>query len=221
MRYKRQLSGEFMKKILSVVGEKTLGIFTTVQFLSQLEQLKLFMEEHGRIPLVGDSNYRALESGQVLGCDITGPKSVEKESEAFVYLGSGMFHPIALALKTEKRIYIANPLTEEVSLMDAGYRTNYLKRLDDMKKKFSMAKKIGILVSIKPGQMQLDLAKKAETKLKEKGRKVYLFYFDTLVPEELLNFSDIDAWVNTACPRIAIDDMERFEKPVLNVLEVI
>jgi 2-(3-amino-3-carboxypropyl)histidine synthase len=41
---------------------------------------------------------------------------------------------------------------------------------------------------------------------------------DLVTPEQLLAFK-VDAYVNTACPRITIDDSERFHVPVLTPQE--
>ncbi|MCW1310066.1 MAG: diphthamide synthesis protein, partial [Candidatus Nanoarchaeia archaeon] len=84
-------------------------------------------------------------------------------------------------------------------------------------RKFKNAKRIGILVSTKPGQENLKIALDIKKEIEKNNRKAFIFIFDTLIPEELMNFTEIDAWVNTACPRIGIDDAERFDKPVINV----
>ncbi len=39
--------------------------------------------------------------------------------------------------------------------------------------------------------------------------------------ESLDNMLSIDAFINTACPRIAIDDQERTRKPILSMDELI
>ena len=45
--------------------------------------------------------------------------------------------------------------------------------------------------------------------LEEKGKKCYIFVFDTLDAREMENFPFIDFWINTACPRIADDKDKR------------
>jgi 2-(3-amino-3-carboxypropyl)histidine synthase len=40
-----------------------------------------------------------------------------------------------------------------------------------------------------------------------------------IIPEALLEFPSIDAYVNTACPRISLDAPEKFLKPVLTINE--
>ena len=38
-------------------------------------------------------------------------------------------------------------------------------------------------------------------------------------PDELLNFGNIDVFVDTACPRVAVEDQPRYSKPVLTLKE--
>jgi len=40
------------------------------------------------------------------------------------------------------------------------------------------------------------------------------------VPDKLLDFTDIEAFVDTACPRLALDDPERFSKPIVTRDEI-
>jgi len=65
--------------------------------------------------------------------------------------------------------------------------------------KFYSADNIGILVSTKPGQNNLKEAIELKKKLK---KNCYIFVSDMINEAELENFPFIQAWVNTACPRI-------------------
>ena len=62
-----------------------------------------------------------------------------------------------------------------------------------------MSDKIGILVSTKPGQYNLNQALKLKKQLKKES---YIFIFNKFEDFELENFPHIDFWINTACPRI-------------------
>jgi 2-(3-amino-3-carboxypropyl)histidine synthase len=53
-----------------------------------------------------------------------------------------------------------------------------------------------------------------------KDRTAYLFAVKDVTPEVLMEFPSIDAFVNTACPRLSLDDAVRYRKPVLTVNEV-
>ena len=219
--YNKKLGSKLLRALLVSLGKnKRIGVFTTVQFLKQMVQLETFLKENGKEIAVGQSGYRALKRGQVLGCDPAAALAVEKDADCFVYLGSGIFHPLGVALKTEKQIFIANPLSGEVELMSSELIRGYKIRLKDMIREFWKKKKIGILVCTKPGQSDPIAAEEARKMLEAKGRQVYMFMFETVIPEELLNFNDVEAWVNTACHRITTDDSERVGRPIVEIEDI-
>ncbi len=45
--------------------------------------------------------------------------------------------------------------------------------------------------------------------------EAYLIMIDNITPDALLHYMDLDAFVVTACPRIAIDDSQMYKKPPL------
>jgi 2-(3-amino-3-carboxypropyl)histidine synthase len=211
--YKKELSAEFLSNLkANLLNFKKIGTFTTVQFLPQIRQLEAFLRKNKKTVHSG---------GQVLGCNPLGPLKIAAEVDAFVYLGSGKFHPIAVAMQTSKPIFVANPLTSEVAKLSEEERLLYLRVKEQRLKEAISAKIFGILVSTKPGQNNMKSAKEIAAKIEKRGKKAYIFVFETLIPESLLDFPQIEAWVNTACPRIAIDDFERFDMPVVNADELL
>ncbi len=167
----------------------------TVQFIDFLPEIKkqlkdkeiyLFKSRHGLYP------------GQILGCDNF---KVKEEVQAFLYIGDGLFHPKAL-LVNEKPVFIYNPISEEWSKLGTKEINEYKIRKKVLLSKFYSADKIGVIVSIKPGQYNLSRALELKEKLKEK--EVFLFIGDNIDLKELENFPFIEAWVNTACPRIEL-----------------
>ena len=55
--------------------------------------------------------------------------------------------------------------------------------------------------------------------LEKHGKRGYLMALEHVGPE-LIDFYPVDAFVNTACPRIAIDDSTRYAKPLLTPFEL-
>jgi len=51
------------------------------------------------------------------------------------------------------------------------------------------------------------------------GKTVIMLVDEEIVPEYLTNFTNIDIFVDIACPRLATDDPGRFGKPILTPLE--
>jgi len=85
--------------------------------------------------------------------------------------------------------------------------------------KASDAASFGIIVSTRIGQQRLALARTLKKKIEEHNKNADLIIMDLVTPEQLLGFK-LDAFVNTACPRIAIDDVKRFNIPVLTPIEL-
>jgi len=204
-----------LEKDLDKIKEEKIGLVSSLQFLDSLEKAKRFLEEKGKFVKIGKGRFY---SGQILGCDISSAKKIENEVDAFFYIGSGKFHPLGIALKTKKPVYVLDVEKGEVT---------YLKELKEkfLKQKYAAvalakdAKKFGILVSVKPGQLNLELAKEIKKKLEEKGKKTYILIFNEIKPEKLEGL-DLDCYINTACPRIAIENRTEFKKPILNPDEI-
>ena len=220
-KYKKQLSNEFMKAIVAEIKQKNIGLFTTIQFMEQMNQLKQFLEKNEKNVFIGQPDYKAILSGQVLGCDVTAPKSIESKCDIFLYLGSGKFHQLNLAVQTNKQIIQANPITEMISAINQNEIEHFKKMREENLKKALSGKAFGILISTKPGQHNPVLAGKTKEFLESRGKSVYMFICDTINPDETYNFPQIDVWVNTACYRIALDDAENYTKPLVNASDLL
>lgn len=171
---------------------KRIGLVTTAQHKHKLKQIKEMIDKSGKGAVIG---------GQILGCDVQSAKRIVNKVDGFLYIGSGEFHPLGVALETGKRVIIANPLSGQVSQIKKEDVEKYKKRQKGALLRFLSSKEIGILVSLKPGQERLKKA--LELKKKLKNKRCYIFIADTINPAEFENFPFIECWVNTACPRFA------------------
>lgn len=178
---------------------KKVGIITTIQHLHKLDSIKKQLK-------------KAVIGGQILGCKVHSAERIKNKVDAFLYIGSGKFHPIAVALKTEKDVFVFNPNTKKMKKLDKEIIKSYTDRRRGALIKFLSSKNIGILVSTKTGQMNI---KRALELKKKKDKNYYLFAFDTVRFDELENFPFIQCWVNTACPRIADE-----KKGIINIEEI-
>jgi len=195
------------------IKEKKIGLVSTLQFLGSLEKARKYLEEKGKVVKIGNGKFN---QGQILGCDVSAAKSIEKDVEAFLYIGSGNFHPLGLAMQTEKPVYFLDVEKGEITVVD---KEKFLKQKYAAIALAKDAKTFGILVSVKPGQLNLKLAKEIKKKLEAKGKKAYILVFNEIKPEKLIGL-ELDCYVNTACPRIAIDNRTDFKKPILNPDEI-
>jgi diphthamide biosynthesis enzyme Dph1/Dph2-like protein len=188
-------------KIKALKLPKNIAIAYSIQYKDIATKIKEILS----------GKYKITEMIQTLGC--SKPK-LSKDTQAILLIGSGRFHAISLALESGLPIYIleSNELTriskEETDSLKKKKLASYMNFLN--------SEKVGILVSIKPGQEKLKKALALKSKLKNK--KCYLFLSNETDIGQFENFNDINSWVNTACPRldfdssvINIDDLEKKE----------
>jgi len=144
---------------------------------------------------------------QILGC------SKIKLKATPLFIGSGRFHALQLALSTSKEVLIYDSgIIRKISKEEVSK----LKRKEKAKfSRFLSSENIGLLFSIKPGQNKLEDSGKIKRNLenKFKNKKFYLFVSDLIKPEEMENFP-IEFWINTGCPGIEFDnkDILNYEK---------
>ena len=204
------------KKTILKLPEK-IGLVTTVQFIGQIKEVKSILEKKDKKVFLGKGKHTAYQ-GQVLGCDVDAAISVEKKVDAFLYIGSGLFHPIAISLKTKKDVFTFNQLTNKFSKVDRKEAEKINKRKKGSLLKFLSSKEIGVIVTTKPGQEQLKEA--FELKKRFKDKNFYFLIFDTIDFNQLENFPFIECFVNTACPRIALDDSIKINKAIINLEDI-
>lgn len=189
------------EKIKAKQLPNSIALVSTVQFLNLLPKLKQFLEKHGKKVIIKGN-------GQILGCNTINATSIQDKVQCFLYIGSGKFHPLAIAmsLKHPKPIFLLNPNTNEFSRLNEKDVAQALAKKKTAKIKFLGAKTIGILVSTKPGQEKLKQAEKLKEKLKKQGKKVYIFIANDIDLNQFENFPQVEAWINTACPGLSLEN---------------
>ncbi len=201
---------------ISPLSDTRLGLVGSIQHLHLLPRYKEMLEESGfevTIPTGGD---RLTFPGQVLGCNYSGDDSTIGH---YLFLGSGDFHPIGMVLHTGKPLALLDPYTGDASEMSFSRIERILRQRFGLIMKIGESKTFGILIGEKPGQMRRNLAIRMKRMLEMHGKKGYLLALDHVSPD-LIDFYPVDAFVNTACPRIAIDDSVRYEKPLVTPYEL-
>ena len=185
------------------------GLVTTVQHVHLIPAMELFLLAKGISCRVAEGGGRTPNRGQVLGCSFAAAKA--SGADEILFVGTGLFHPIGIALATHARVIALDPLTgsaQEVS-GDALMRRRFA-----VMEKARGAKNVGIIVSTKSGQQRMDLAHR----LASLSPTAVIVTMREVNPDELLNLG-FACYVNTACPRLAYDDQVRFPVPVLSPQE--
>jgi 2-(3-amino-3-carboxypropyl)histidine synthase len=216
------------KEALDIIkSHKRIALFAAVNFVHKINDIKEQLEEAGHVVIITKAA-RAKVKGQILGCDSyihAFEDDIFDMSDALLYLGDGAFHPDALLFAQiyeghePLTVYRWNPI-EQRTIIDTT------KKIEDKKKKikgnllkFSMSKRIGILVTIKHGQQYIKLAEQLKEKLEKEGKQAYIFLDNTFDFGKIEDYNFIDCWVNTACPRIGQDDGIVIERPIINIRE--
>jgi len=194
------------------------GLVSTPQHLHLLPQVQRWLRSKGMDVDIGRGDARLKHPGQVLGCNVTSASSISNLVDQFVYIGSGDFHPLAVCLETGKEVLVLDPMLREVrdvtELRDKVLRQRYAAIALAQE-----AQSFGILVSTKPGQRRRGLAMELRDLIEEKGKRASIIALDNISPDQLLPYK-VDAFVSTACPRIAVDDALRYRRPMLTPVEL-
>jgi len=212
--------GEAVEKALHMMENwHKIGLTTTVQHVQNLDEVREILLRAGKTVIIGDAG-RLNYQGQVVGCDYSNAKSVAKDVEAFLFIGGGRFHALGVALSTSKPTVVADPYEKSAYSVNTEVEKILKQRwasIDEARR----AKNFAVLVGLKQGQKRLEEALHIKQRLEEKDKAASLFAVKEITPEILMEFPTVDAYVNTACPRIFLDDASRFQKPVLTINEVL
>lgn len=192
-----------------------IALATTTQHLHLLDEIKDFLEDNGKEIVFGSS--KSTRKGQILGCNFSSIKNLD--SEAYLFVGSGNFHPLGIHLFTKSPVIVAAPYSGEAR--DISEFADQILRIRFARiTKAKEVKKWGVLISSKEGQHRLELAKEIKKSLEDEGMEAFLIMVDNINPDILLPYMDLKGFVVTACPRIAIDDSQMYKKPLITPQEL-
>jgi len=214
-----------LKNYLNKKNIRSVALFASVQFTNLKDFIKEL--EKNKIKVKITKAKTTNENAQILGCDCSADSFQDKiieNSDAILYVGDGLFHPKALLLsqiknKEFKLVIIFDPISNQIKEINKKDIEKQVQKYIRNLKMFINSKNIGILVTIKPGQQYFNSAKNLKEKLKEQGKKAYIFIDNNINISQLENYPFIQCWVNTACPRIGTDDIVNIEKPLINIKE--
>ncbi len=193
---------------------KRIGLATFSQHLHQLGPVRTKLEQKGFDVLVGKQNNLMME-GQIFGCDFSTSQPLQDEVDAFVFLGESEFHAVGLALATAKPTFMLDPYMNEVTDMRAAAEERQKRAVLAVYKALD-ARVFGVITGLKEGQKMLGRSKWISKRLEMNGRKVVQIALRDVTQERLAPHREIEAFVQTACPRISIDGFN-FDRPVLSI----
>ena len=196
-------SGLYVMKLMHVHAKSSIDVKLPKIKLDELPKLRwgvvTTIQHAHKIKDVLDQLKTAMLAGQVLGCNAMEAEKIKEHVDAWLFVGSGEFHPIQVAIKTRQDVYLWNPVTQNLGKLDSKIVERFENRKRGQLSKFLMSNKVGIIVSTKMGQKNLVRAMELS---RISGKEYFLFACDEMDMRQFENFPFIQFWVNTACPRI-------------------
>ncbi|MFO7991694.1 MAG: diphthamide biosynthesis enzyme Dph2 [Thermoplasmata archaeon] len=198
-----------LEEIPDELSEKVSGkvaLYSTVQYLDNLGEIKGYLDERGYETVVGKGNGRVKYPGHVLGCNFS---CKVDDADTHLFIGTGMFHPIGLSVVLDKELTIFNPMNGEIK-NTKDLKEGMLRKRHARISKAQEAGNFGIIVSSKKGQSRRKLAEE----IKSSCERCMFVETDEITPGRM-DYLGFDCFINTACPRIALDDDVRFKTTVI------
>lgn len=200
-------------EVIEDIGARRLGIGYSVQHKSLAHKIADILHKQG---------YSVRIVASVLGCYYYNLLKYRELVDVYMVIAGGYFHALGLglALGGSKTVIRIDPYThsaEDISrevLRVLSKRYWLLASLDNVRY-------LGIVMGLLPGQYRPWIASFIESLARRRGIKTQRLYARYLDREVLDNLSpsDYDAYVITSCPRLAIDDLGDYWKPVLTPAE--
>lgn len=218
--FSRDISKVVEKSIPFLEGKK-IGVVTTAQHIHSIKNVINILKNHDFTPVLSDGDDRISEKGQILGCNFSAGLNINDKVDCFLFVGSGNFHPVGLLLSSKKPVIAADPFSETIKKQELDdLKDTILRQRYGAIANSKNAKRFGILVGTKTGQQRIKLAMEIKELLDSLNKKSLIITLDHFSPDSLQGFGEIDCYVSTACPRIAIDDYLMYKMPILTPIEL-
>ena len=174
---KAKVGIDFPIKLIGKLPEK-LCLAASVQFIDKLPQLQQLLEKNGKSVSLLKARH-SKHPGQILGCGYSKMEFDEKDTDAFLYVGDGLFHPEALLLGSDKDVYCFDPFTKKFSKLGREWAERIMKNEKGALLAFLHSDKVGVVVTVKPGQLGVQVALKEIFSLPQKfpDKKFYYLVF--------------------------------------------
>lgn len=196
---------------------KTIATVGTIQFNATLHGLKPVLERAGFKVVI--PQIMPLSKGEILGC--TSPQLSDKEIDALLYLGDGRFHLESAMIHNPKiPAYRYDPYSRVLSRETYEHEEMHTIRRDAIKSAKS-AKKWGIILGSLGRQGNPHTMALIEKHLDDQNIPFINLLLSEIFPGKLASMSDVECWVQVACPRLSIDWGYAFPRPLLTPYEAL
>jgi len=194
-------------------GYRKIGLLCSIQYCDQMDSFVEMMKKKGYTIFIGNVDRRMSRPGQVLGCNFSAAHSVSSNVDCFIVVSTGVFHSIGVQLSTDRETFLLDLNSMTLRSMKSEAETFLRKRYARIEKALD-ARKFCVAMNTKVGQRRDRLALLIQKKLTELGKESVMVTTDNVVPSDFVNMR-CDAVIFTGCPRVSLDDQEKFPMPVL------
>lgn len=207
-------TGHLLRTISHHLHGKRLALVSTIQFNYTLHKVLEPLHQAGIDAWAPQAS--PLSKGEVLGC--TSAK-LNKETDAIVYIGDGRFHlESAMICNPDVPAYKYDPYNKEftIEMYDHAEMRNVRESAINGVRR---ANKVGLILGSLGRQGNPKTLEMLDAALRDSGRDTIHVALSEIFPQKLAQFTDVDCWVQIACPRLSIDWGYAFPKPLLTPYE--
>lgn len=206
------------KSLDKIMNYKNISISFSIQHRQDIENIIQFYKSHGKNIILSQKKGYAAYGGHVIGCEFSGLKAIQDKVDAFLIIGNN-FHSMGASLAVDKPVILVDVYNDEVSDM-IKIRDKIIKQRIISIDKFKRANKVGIIVEEKVGQ-KFGSPTFLKEKLEKAGKEVIVITMNEITPDKLMNFYNVEAFVELGCPRIALDDYSKYPKTLVTFREAL
>lgn len=194
-------------------GYSKIGLLASIQYIDMLPYIKKKLEKLGFSAFIGRQDGRMAYPGQVLGCNFSAAHSIASEVDCYLVVSTGKFHAIGAQLSGDREAFLLDVSLGSITSMkqetELFLRRRYARISSALK-----SKKFAVVIDTKIGQYRARLAGLIVNQLEKLGKEYVVLHTDQFSAGDILNCM-ADAVIFTGCPRVSIDDYDRFPFPIL------
>jgi len=197
---------------------KTIAVVGTIQFNATIHGVKSSLERGGFRVLV--PQIAPLSKGEILGC--TSPRLKDDDNiDLILYLGDGRFHLESIMIHNPSiPAYRYDPYSRKLTREAYGHEEMQSLRRTAIHSART-ARKWGLILGALGRQGNPHTLGLIEKELKARGIPIVHLLLSEIFPGKLALMSDVECWVQVACPRLSIDWGYAFSRPLLTPYEAL
>ena len=197
-----------------------MALVSTIQFVATLQSSATeFREKHGFEVTVPQC--KPLSPGEILGC--TSPPNLKDSADILIYLGDGRFHlESAMIANPTVRAYRYDPYSKVFSYESYDHQTMKSNRMKEIERAVECTQPSntwGVILGTLGRQGNPRILDYLTTVLRARGVSVITLLLSEIFPDKLKLMTQVDVWIQIACPRLSIDWGLAFSRPLLTPYE--